>query len=151
MESQRASLVAQMVKNPPAMQETWGQSLGWEDPLKEVMATHSSILTWRIPMDRGTWWATVHGISKSRTRLKRLSSSSSSSIPLGASQVVLVVKNPPSNAGDTRDAGSIPGSGRSPGGRHGNPLQYSYLENHYGQMSLAGYSPWYCKESDTTE
>ena len=48
-----ASLVAQMVNNPPAMQETWVQSLGWEDPLEEVMATRSSILAWRIPMDRG--------------------------------------------------------------------------------------------------
>ena len=48
-----ASLVAQMVKNPPAMQETWVQSLGWEDPLEEGMATHSSILAWRILMDRG--------------------------------------------------------------------------------------------------
>ena len=45
------------------------------------------------------------------------------------SQVALVVKNPPANAGDTRDTGSIPGSGRSPGGGHGNPLQYSCLEN----------------------
>ena len=45
------------------------------------------------------------------------------------SQVVLVVKNPPANAGDIRDVGSIPGSGRSPGGGNGNPLQYSCLEN----------------------
>ena len=44
-----ASLVAQVVKNPPAMQETWVQSLGWEDPLEKGKATHSSILTWRIP------------------------------------------------------------------------------------------------------
>ena len=44
-----ASLVAQLVKNPPAIQETWVQSLGWEDPLEKVMATHSSILAWRIP------------------------------------------------------------------------------------------------------
>ena len=44
-----ASLVAQMVKNPPAMQETWVRSLGWEDPLEEGIATHSSILAWRIP------------------------------------------------------------------------------------------------------
>ena len=43
------SLVAQMAKNPPAMQETWVRSLGWEDPLEEGMATHSSILAWRIP------------------------------------------------------------------------------------------------------
>ena len=46
-----------------------------------------------------------------------------------ASQVALVVKNPPANAGDLRDVGSIPGSGRSHGGGHGNPLQYSCLEN----------------------
>ena len=42
--------MAQLVKNPPAMQETWVQSLGWEDPLEEGLATHSSILAWRIPM-----------------------------------------------------------------------------------------------------
>ena len=53
-----ASLVAQMVKNPPAMRETSVWSLGWEDPLEESMATHSSILAWRIPMDRGVWRAT---------------------------------------------------------------------------------------------
>ena len=49
------------------------------------------------------------------------------------------------------DLGSIPGLGRSPGGRHGNPLQYSCLENLHGQKSLVGYSPWGHKESDTTE
>ena len=60
------SLVAQMVKNPPGILETWVQSLGWEDPLEEGMATHSSILAWRIPMDRA-WQAAVHGVAKSRT------------------------------------------------------------------------------------
>ena len=54
-----------MVKNLPAMQETLVQSLGCEDPLKEGMAAHSSILAWRIPMDRGAWWTTVHGVAKS--------------------------------------------------------------------------------------
>ena len=49
MNSYWASLVSQMVKNPPAMQETWVLFLGWEDPLEEGMATHSRILTWRIP------------------------------------------------------------------------------------------------------
>ena len=44
-----ASLVAQLVKNLPLMQETWVQSLGWEDPLEKGTATHSSILAWRIP------------------------------------------------------------------------------------------------------
>ena len=64
-----ASLVAQMVKKPRATWETWVQYLGWEDPLEEGMATHSSILDWRIPMDRGTCRATVHGVAKSWTQL----------------------------------------------------------------------------------
>ena len=59
--------MSQMVKNPPAMQETCVQSLGWEDPLEEGIATHSSILASRIPMDRGAWWTTVHGVAKSWT------------------------------------------------------------------------------------
>ena len=63
------SLVAQMVKNLPGMRETWVQSLGWEDPLEEGMASHSSILAWRIPMDRGAWRAAVRGVAKSQTRL----------------------------------------------------------------------------------
>ena len=58
-----------------------------------------------------------------------------------ASQVALVLKKPPSNAGDIRCMGLIPGSGRSPGGGHGNPLQYSCLESPTGQTSLVGYSP----------
>ena len=57
-----------MIKNPPAIQETWVQPLGWEDPLEEGMATHSSI-AWRIFMDRGAWRAAVHGITKSGTQL----------------------------------------------------------------------------------
>ena len=64
----RGSLVAQLVKNLPAVWETWVRSLGWEDPLEEEMATHSSILAWRIP------WAeepgcglTVHRVAKSRS------------------------------------------------------------------------------------
>ena len=59
--------VAQTVKNPSTMRETWVQSLGWEDLLEEVMANHSSILAWRIPMDRGAWTDTVHGVTKSQT------------------------------------------------------------------------------------
>ena len=57
--------MAQTVKNLLAMQETWVQSLGWEDPLEEGMATDSSILAWRIFMDRGAWWATIHVVSES--------------------------------------------------------------------------------------
>ena len=61
--------MAQMVKNPPAMQETWVLSLGREDSLEEGMATQSSILSWRIPLDRGAWRATVHGVAKSQMLL----------------------------------------------------------------------------------
>ena len=68
----------------------------------------------------------------------------------GLSQVAIVVKNPPATAGDVKDAGSIPGSGRSPGGGHGNPLQYSCLENPMDrgawQATLHGIT-----ESDRTE
>ena len=51
------------------MQETPVLSLGQEDPMEKEMATYSSILAWRIPMDRGAWWATVHGVTKSWTQL----------------------------------------------------------------------------------
>ena len=56
--------MAQLVKNTPVMQETWVQYLDWKDPLEDSMATHSSILAWRIPMDRGAWRATVHEVTK---------------------------------------------------------------------------------------
>ena len=49
------------------MPETWIRSLGWVDPLEEGMAIHSSILAWRIPMDKGAWLARVHGVAKSQT------------------------------------------------------------------------------------
>ena len=55
-----SSLLSQLAKNPPATQETWVQSLDWEDPLEEGMAAHSSILAWR-----GAWRAAVHGVAKS--------------------------------------------------------------------------------------
>ena len=65
-----ASQVALVVQNLPMIQEpqeTRVQSLGQEDPLEEEMVTHSSILAWRIPTDRGAWWATVPGVAKSPT------------------------------------------------------------------------------------
>ena len=58
-----------MVKNLPDTQETWVQSLCREDPLEKEMAMHSSIFAWKIVMDRGAWWARVHGVTKSQTRL----------------------------------------------------------------------------------
>ena len=64
--------MVQWVKNPPPMQEmqeTWVRSLGQEDPMEEGMATHSSILAWRIPVDRGAWRATAHRVAKSWTQL----------------------------------------------------------------------------------
>ena len=64
-----ASLVAQMIKNLPAMRETCVRSLGWEDPLEEGTATRSSIPAWRIPMDRGAWQATGHGVAESQAQL----------------------------------------------------------------------------------
>ena len=61
--------MVQMVKNLPAMQETWVQYLGWEVPLEAGMATQSIILAWRIPIDRGVWWAMEHRVAKSWTQL----------------------------------------------------------------------------------
>ena len=68
-----------------------------------------------------------------------------------ASQGALVVKNPPASAGDRRNSDLIPGSRGCLEGGHGNPLQYSCVENPHGQRSLAGYSPYGCKELAMTE
>ena len=68
MAKSRGSLVAQMVKNLPAIQETQVLSLSQEDPLEKGMATHSSILAWRIP-DRGAWQAAVQGVARNWTQL----------------------------------------------------------------------------------
>ena len=59
--------MAQRLKRLPPMWKTWVRSLGQEDPLEKEMATHSSILAWRIPRDRGAWWAMVHGVVESDT------------------------------------------------------------------------------------
>ena len=100
--------VGSVVKNPPAMQKAqempWVQPLGWEDPREEGMATHSSILAFENPADRGTWQATIH-------RLTQL-------------DMIEVTENT-----DVRDFGSIPGSEKFPGEGNGNPLQYFCLEN----------------------
>ena len=98
--------MAQLVKHMPTMQETWVQSLGWEDPLEKGKATHSRILAWRIP------WTSPWGHNDS-DMTEQLSRS--------LLQVVLVVKSPPANTGDERDQDSIPGWGRSPGLGNDNP------------------------------
>ena len=61
--------MAQTLQNLPVVWETWVQSVGWEDPLKEVMATQAGSLAWSFPLDRGAWWTTVHGVAKSQTQL----------------------------------------------------------------------------------
>ena len=66
-----ASLVAQLVKNPPAMQETWVPSLGWEDPLEKEMATHSSILAWRIPWTEGPGGLQSRGLQSQTCQTNR--------------------------------------------------------------------------------
>ena len=62
-----ASLVAKIIKNSPAVWQTWVRSLDWEYPLEKRMSTHSSILAWRTPMDKGIWRITVHGVAESDT------------------------------------------------------------------------------------
>ena len=103
------------------------------------------------PRDGRAWWAAVYGVAQSRTWLTWLSSSSSSINIRWASQVALVVKNLPANAGDVRNMGSIPGLGRSPG-EHGNPLRYSCLENPMDRGAWqATYRPWGSKQLYMTE
>ena len=163
-----SSLVAQAVKNLPAMQENWIQSHGWEGPLEKGMATHSTILAWRIPWTKEPGrlqsmglqrvrhdWATNTFISFSSTSLGfpggtggKASTSYLPQTTSRASQVALVVKNPPaklekhfwllgfSGGSDSKesaynagDPGSTPGLRRSLGEGNSNPLQYCCLEN----------------------
>ena len=99
------------------------------------MATHSSILAWRIP-----WTEEPDGLQSVVSKRVRYN-------------WVTKYTHTHTHTGVTRHkrCSSIPGLERSPGGRNGNPLQYSCLENPHGQRSLMGCSPWYQKESDTTE
>ena len=80
----------------------------------------------KLVIDREAWHAVVHGVTKSRTRLRDWTELMTF---IGASQVALVIKNLPTNTGDIRDVGSIPGLETSPGRGHGNPLHCSCLEN----------------------
>ena len=123
--------MAQLVENPHAMRVTWVQSLGWEDPLEKGTATHSSILAWRVHGSQRV------GLSDFQREAR-------------ASQVALVVKNPPANAGDIGDEGSIPAWGRSPGEGNGNPLQYSCLGNPLDRGAWWATVHGAAKESDTT-
>ena len=93
------------------------------------------------PMGRGGWQATVHGVTKSQTQLSDFHYLFSYCGKLKWKE----------SAHSLGDLGLIPGSGRSPGEGNGNPLQYSCLEKSHGRRNLVGYSPWGCKELDTTE
>ena len=137
-----ASLVAQMVKNLPAMQKTPVRPLSWKDPLEKGMVTHSNILAWTFPWTPGG----LQSMGSQRwTQLKWLSSSSSSSRRASReaeSQEKTAVRVPvwlalgfpggsdgKKSAYNAGDPDLILGSGRSPGKGNGNPLQYSCLKN----------------------
>ena len=92
------------------------QRIRWLDGITDSMDMGLGGLR-ELVMDREAWRAAVHGVTKSRTQLSNWTELNKwvSGFPSGASQVALVVKNPPANAGDTRDTDSMPGSGRSPG------------------------------------
>ena len=120
-----------------------GSIPGWEDPLKNAMAAHSSILAWKIHGWRNLAGYSPWGCKESDTT-EWLHFLSSFLCLHWAFQVALVVKNSPANTGDARDSGLIPGLGRSPGwGRspglgNGNPFQYSCVENPMGRGTWWG-------------
>ena len=103
------------------MQETWVRSLGREDPLEKEMVTHSSNLAWRIPQTEKPGRGRKESDTTERLHYTILY--------YRASQVALVVKNSPVNAGDAKDESLISGSGRSSEVGNGNPLQYACLGN----------------------
>ena len=127
------TMVAWTVQNLSATQESPVRSLGQEDPLEEGMATHSSILAWRVP-----WKEEPDGLqSMGLQSIRHDWAANTFTMTYGASKVALVVKNPSANAGDARNVGSIPGSGRSLGQRRGSPLQYAWLKNPMGPHDVS--------------
>ena len=120
-----------MVKNPPAMRETWVQFLGWEDPLEKGMATHSCLENPPSGLQSmGSQRVGHDGATK-----------------LTAHKGGSIVKNLPAKVGGTGDSGLILGSGRSRGGGKWKPTPVFLSGKFHGQRSLTGYSPWGHKES----
>ena len=146
-------LVGSQVCNPTGV-EIWVTPLCWGNNKELDGEGNGNSLQYSYlgnPMDRGAWQTTVHGVVEldmtewlsvqKASRWRKGRTLRRGTLIAGASEVVLVVKNLSVKAGDIRGAGSTPAPGRSPGGGHGNPLQYACLENSHGQRSLAGYTP----------
>ena len=148
----RAFLVAQTVKNLPTVQKTQVRSLSQADPLEKEMATHASILAWRVPWteEPGKLWSTGSqrvGHKWETNTLHLLWNS----VYYRASQVALVVKSATANAGDTKRLGFDPWVGKIPWQREWHPTPVFLPGESHGQRSLVNYGPWGHKESDTTE
>ena len=138
-----------MVKNLPAMWETWVLSLGQEDPLRKTWQPTPVVLPGESHGQRSLVGYSPWGHKElDITECLTVSLSTHNLIEIRTMSSGSDDKESTCNAGDL---GVTPGSGRSPGGGHGSPLQSSYLEHSHGQRSLGGYSPWCGKESDTTE
>ena len=154
-----ASLVAQLVKNSPAMRETWVRSLSWEDPLEKGKATLPGIPAWRIPCKECPWGCKESdrtewlSLTQRQDFLAHTSLSIKGKKPSFCSNVVLWTtclplapgfpdgsagKGPACSVADIGDIGSIPGSRRSPKGGHGKPIQHF---PQCGPRNLVGYSP----------
>ena len=143
----KASLVAQLVKNPPAMQETWVQSLGWEEPLEKGTATHSSILAWRIPWTVYPWgheesddWATFTSLH----------------FPLildfiGDTGAEENAKESACQFRKCKRHGFDPWVGKIPWFKEWKPTPVFLAGKFHRQRSRVGYSPWGQKKLDTAE
>ena len=137
-------------KESACMQEIWFWSLGQKGPLEKGVATHSSILAWRIPFSRGAWRATVPRVPKSLTGL----SSTSLWSFMGAFQVALVVKNPPTMQLVVKNLPTMqefnPWVEKIPWSRKWQPAPVFLPGKFHRQRSLVGYSLWGCRFLEVT-